>query len=247
MNTAKRAIVAHPSIARPGCYMTAEERQEYRAIVEQSDLHDSAKRILKWLIGFRSPDMALSIDAIRDRLPKATKRDHEAVTAWRPSGSTAPNAKKAVMGRETVKRVLRLIDDERGLAVLRMVAEERRGTKTPRVYEIDLAPITEVNLMAIAGRAAAHEKEMKTAHLTAHLTAHSDSPLYDSFPESGLSSGPLLLNAPVPSSCIGAAATREVAKQPTAATMMRAPRRSARITHRPAVRAYLNAPAGWMQ
>jgi hypothetical protein len=227
--------------------MTAEERQGYRAIVEQSDLHDSAKRILKWLIGFRTPDLSLSIDAIRERLPKATKRDHEAATAWKPSGSSAPNAKKAVMGRETVKRVLRMIDDDRGIAVLRMVAEEKRGTKKPRVYEIDLMPITEAGMASISGHAATHEKEMKTAHLTAHLTAHSDSPLHDSFSESGLSSGLLLLKAPVPSSCIGAEATREVAKQPTAAPMMKAPRRSARITHRPAVLAYLNAPAGWMQ
>ena len=205
--TSTREIKAYSTVARPGCYMTAEERQEYRSIVESSELHDSAKRILKWLIGFKTPDMSLSIDAIRDRLPKATKRDHEAATEWVNPQDIAPNAKKAIMGRETVKRVLRMIDDERGgIAVLRMVAKEKRGSKVPRVYEIDLTPITEKALMAIAGRATEHEKTAHlTAHLTAHpvahLTAHLDSPLTQPTLGSGLSSGPLLLKNNAPS-CI---------------------------------------------
>lgn len=205
--TSTREIKAYSTVARPGCYMTAEERQEYRSIVESSELHDSAKRILKWLIGFKTPDMSLSIDAIRDRLPKATKRDHEAATEWVNPQDIAPNAKKAIMGRETVKRVLRMIDDERGgIAVLRMVAKEKRGSKVPRVYGIDLTPITEKALMAIAGRATEHEKTAHlTAHLTAHpvahLTAHLDSPLTQPTLGSGLSSGPLLLKNNAPS-CI---------------------------------------------
>ena len=213
--TSTREIKAYSTVARPGCYMTAEERQEYRSIVESSELHDSAKRILKWLIGFKTPDMSLSIDAIRDRLPKATKRDHEAATEWVNPQDIAPNAKNAIMGRETVKRVLRMIDDERGgIAVLRMVAKEKRGSKVPRVYEIDLTPITEKALMAIAGRATEHEKTAHltahpvahlTAHLTAHpvahLTAHLDSPLTQPTLGSGLSSGPLLLKNNAPS-CI---------------------------------------------
>ena len=201
--TSTREIKAYSTVARPGCYMTAEERQEYRSIVESSELHDSAKRILKWLIGFKTPDMSLSIDAIRDRLPKATKRDHEAATEWVNPQDIAPNAKKAIMGRETVKRVLRMIDDERGgIAVLRMVAKEKRGSKVPRIYEIDLTPITEKALMAIAGRATEHEKTAHlTAHTVAHLTAHLDSPLTQPTLGSGLSSGPLLLKNNAPS-CI---------------------------------------------
>ena len=256
MNSTKRAIRAHSTVAKPGCYMTAEDRQAYRTVVEESELHDSAKRILKWLIGFKTPDMALSVNTIRERLPKATKRDHEAATAWVKPDGVAPNAKKALMSERTIQRVLRLLEDDGiGLGVLRLIAEEKRGRKIPRTYEIDLAPITDDGLAGVAGHAAEHNKRADVTHSEVSIGVTNGVSLEvtgwgvtsPSEIQSDTPSDTLLLKNTVFSSIHGAAADLCVAKQPPAMTKALPPRRSARLTHRPSVTMAINPPAGWMQ
>lgn len=137
-----REIKSYSTPAKPGCYMPRNVRAGYIATINESSLHASAKRVLKWLVGFGEPVMSLGIDSIAARLPCKTK-----------DGSSS------AMSRSTIKRVLRMIDDssDDGLAVLRLVQKERHGA-VPCAYEIDLHAITYIRLECIAGTAASHNK-----------------------------------------------------------------------------------------
>jgi hypothetical protein len=149
----RREIKNYSEPARPGCYMSREARAGYLATLNESSLHASAKRILKWLVGFTEPVMSLGIDSIAARLP------------CKPKGGGS-----SLMSRRTIQRVLRMIDDssDDGLALLRLIQKERHGV-TPCVYEIDLSAVTYISLERIAGTAAQHNKRDKGASLAASL------------------------------------------------------------------------------
>ena len=144
-----REIKAYSTVARPGCYMSREARAGYLATINESSLHASAKRVLRWIVGFGEPVMSLGIDSIAARLPCKAK-----------DGSTSN------MSRRTIQRILRMIDDssDDGLALLRLVQKERHGVM-PCAYEIDLSVLTYINLECIAGTAAQHNKRAKGVSL----------------------------------------------------------------------------------
>ena len=147
----RREIKSYATPSRPGCYMPRAARVGYVATINESSLHASAKRILKWLVGFGEPVMSLGIDGISARLPCKAK-----------DGSAS------TMSRRTIQRVLRMIDDssDDGLALLRLIQKERHGVM-PCVYEIDLSVLTYINLERIAGTAAQHNKRHKGMSLVA--------------------------------------------------------------------------------
>jgi hypothetical protein len=144
-----REIKSYSTTSRPGCYMTREARAGYLATINESSLHASAKRILKWLVGFGEPIMSLGIDSIASRLPCKAK-----------------DGTPSTLSRRTIQRVLRMIDDssDDGLALLRLIQKERHGVM-PCVYEIDLSALTYINLERIAGTAAQHNKRDKGVSL----------------------------------------------------------------------------------
>lgn len=137
-----REIKSYSTPAKPGCYMPRNVRAGYISTINESSLHASAKRVLKWLVGFGEPVISLGIDSIAARLPCKAK-----------DGSSS------AMSRSTIKRVLRMIDDssDDGLAVLRLVQKEQHGA-VPCVYEIDIPAITYIRLECISGTAAKHNK-----------------------------------------------------------------------------------------
>ena len=129
---------AHPPIA--GCYLDRQSRAGYLAVVADSGLHESAKRFLRWLIGFKHDALSMGVAGIAEKI----------------------NGKDGTVSARTIQRLLRQFDDTTldGVGVLRMIAEARSGTR-PRVYAIDLRALTYIALEKVAGKASKTSAEAR--------------------------------------------------------------------------------------